>query len=31
VRLVLPDGAEATLVRDGVELELEGPMDLRLR
>jgi hypothetical protein len=31
VRLVLPDGAEATLVRDGVELELEGPMDLRLK
>ncbi|MDP2271005.1 MAG: hypothetical protein Q8K32_09770 [Archangium sp.] len=31
VRLVLPDGAEATLIRDGVELELEGPMDLRLR
>lgn len=31
VRLVLPDGAEATLVRGGVELELEGPMDLRLR
>ncbi len=31
VRLVLPDGAEATLFRDGVELELEGPMDLRLR
>jgi len=31
VRLVLPDGAEATLVRDGVELELEGPMDLKLR
>lgn len=30
VRLVLPDGAEATLIRDGVELELEGPMDLRL-
>ena len=31
VRLVLPDGAEATLIRDGVELELDGPMDLRLR
>lgn len=31
VRLVLPDGAEATLIRDGVELELEGPMDVRLR
>lgn len=31
VRLILPDGAEATLSRDGVELELEGPMDLRLR
>jgi hypothetical protein len=31
VRLVLPDGAEATLIKDGVELELEGPMDLRLR
>lgn len=31
VRLVLPDGAEATLTRDGVEVELEGPMDLRLR
>ncbi len=31
VRLVLPDGAEATLVRDGVKTELDGPMDLRLR
>ncbi len=31
VRLVLPNGAEATLTRDGVEIELEGPMDLRLR
>ncbi len=31
VRLVIPDGAEATLTIDGVELELEGPMDLRLR
>lgn len=31
VRLVLPDGAEATLIRDGVKLLLEGPMDLRLR
>lgn len=31
VRLVLPDGAEATLTRDGVEIELDGPMDLRLR
>ena len=31
VRLIFPDGAEATLVRDGVELELEGPMDLRLK
>jgi hypothetical protein len=31
VRLVLPEGAEATFIRDGVELELEGPMDLRLR
>ena len=31
VRLVLPDGAEAKLVLGhGVELELEGPMDLRL-
>jgi hypothetical protein len=30
-RLILPDGAEATLKRDGVELELDGPMDLRLR
>lgn len=30
VRLVLPDGAEATFKRDGLELELEGPMDLRL-
>jgi len=31
VRLVLPDGAEATLKKDGAEIELEGPMDLRLR
>lgn len=31
VRLVLPDGAEATLQLDGVSIELEGPMDLRLR
>lgn len=32
VRLVLPDGAEATLVRaDGGKIELDGPMDLRLR
>lgn len=31
VRLVLPDGAEATLVRDGQRIELDGPMDLRLR
>jgi hypothetical protein len=32
VRLIIPDGAEATLTtRDGVEVELEGPMDLRLR
>jgi hypothetical protein len=31
VRLVVPDGAEATLVDEGQRLELEGPMDLRLR
>ncbi len=31
VRLVLPDGAEATLLRDGEKIELDGPMDLRLR
>ncbi len=31
VRLVLPRGAEATLRRGGVVVELEGPMDLRLR
>jgi hypothetical protein len=31
VRLVLPDGAEATLVDEGQKLELEGPMDVRLR
>ena len=31
VRLVLPDGAEATLVKDGVRIELDGPMDLSLR
>ena len=31
-RLVLPDGAEATLtLADGTKVELEGPMDLRLR
>lgn len=30
-RLVLPKGAEATLVEDGRRLELEGPMDVRLR
>ncbi|MCU0699757.1 MAG: hypothetical protein MUC96_24895 [Myxococcaceae bacterium] len=30
-RLVLPDGAEATLVDEGQRVELEGPMDLRLR
>lgn len=30
-RLVLPDGAEATLQFEGDALELEGPMDLRLR
>ncbi|MFT3708080.1 MAG: hypothetical protein QM817_10535 [Archangium sp.] len=30
-RLILPDGAEATLKRDGAELELDGPMDLSLR
>ncbi|MFZ5443247.1 MAG: hypothetical protein ACOZQL_24785 [Myxococcota bacterium] len=31
VRLVLPDGAEATLtLADGTTLELDGPMDLRL-
>lgn len=27
----LPDGAEATLVDEGQKLELEGPMDVRLR
>jgi len=31
VRLVLPDGAEAELELDGRSIELEGPMDLRLR
>lgn len=31
VRLVLPDGAEATLVDEGQKVELEGPMDVRLR
>lgn len=31
VRLVLPKGAEATLRRGELTLELEGPMDLRLR
>lgn len=31
VRLVLPDGAEATLVDEGQAIDLEGPMDLRLR
>ncbi len=31
IRLVLPDGAEATLVDEGQKVELEGPMDLRLR
>jgi hypothetical protein len=32
VRLILPDGAELTLrTAEGKELELEGPMDLRLR
>jgi hypothetical protein len=31
VRLVLPDGAEAELSLDGRTLELDGPMDLRLR
>jgi hypothetical protein len=31
VRLVLPDGAEATLVDEGQKVALEGPMDLRLR
>lgn len=31
VRLVLPSGAEATLRRGDVEVELDGPMDLRLR
>lgn len=30
-RLLLPDGAEATLLLDGRELELEGPADIRLR
>ena len=31
VRLLLPDGAEATLKLEGKELELEGPMDLKVR
>lgn len=31
VRLVLPDGAEAELVVDGHTIDLDGPMDLRLR
>lgn len=31
VRLVLPDGAEAELVVEGRTIELDGPMDLRLR
>jgi hypothetical protein len=31
VRLVLPDGAEADLELDGRTIELDGPMDLRLR
>ncbi|MEW5739026.1 MAG: hypothetical protein AB1938_08860 [Myxococcota bacterium] len=30
-RLVLPEGAEAALIIDGQTIELEGPMDLRLR
>lgn len=30
VRLVLPDGAEATLEQGGASIELEGPMDLHL-
>jgi hypothetical protein len=31
VRLLLPDGAEANLTQDGKKVELEGPMDLKLR
>ena len=31
VRLVLPDGAEATLTRGGAQIDLDGPMDLSLR
>lgn len=31
VRLVLPDGAEATYVDEGQKIELEGPMDVRIR
>ncbi|MBK7864797.1 MAG: hypothetical protein IPJ65_40590 [Archangiaceae bacterium] len=31
LRLLLPDGAEAELTVDGKKLELEGPMDLKLR
>lgn len=31
VRLLLPDGAEAKLTVDGKTIELEGPMDLKLR
>jgi len=31
VRLLLPDGAEAELTIDGQKIELDGPMDLKLR
>ncbi|MBL8951434.1 MAG: hypothetical protein JNK82_11685 [Myxococcaceae bacterium] len=31
VRLLLPDGAEAELTIDGKQIELDGPMDLKLR
>lgn len=31
VRLLLPDGAEATLKLGGQKIELEGPMDLKLK
>jgi hypothetical protein len=31
VRLVLPAGAEATYIDEGQKIDLEGPMDLRLR
>lgn len=31
VRLLLPDGAEATVTIDGKKIELDGPMDLKLR